>query len=289
MIDAGYIVGLSDGEGCFYVNLTERDKTKNPNAHIRAKAHFYIKLREDNLPVLVKVRSYLGFGFIYIQKEKRVNHSTCYRFEVNSNTDKLKLIDFFKKHPLQSPKKIRDFKIFSKVTRMIINREHFNQKGVTKIQGLKASMHHQGSPGAGNPLARWEREVIFIYPNPPVKAVKSVAAEPPLFGLYVIKEECTIFYVLKSQKKGSLYFGQTSDLRKRLFKHNSGTEKATKNGTPWSLIYYEAYASNLNAFKRERQIKKFKSAYGFLKQRIFNSLNIIESKKRGEAEIGDKA
>jgi len=25
MIDASYIVGLTDGEGCFYVNLTERD------------------------------------------------------------------------------------------------------------------------------------------------------------------------------------------------------------------------------------------------------------------------
>ena len=142
MIDAGYVVGLSDGEGCFYVNLTERDKTKNPNAHIRAKSHFYIKLREDDLPVLEKIKKYLGFGFIYFQKEKRENHSACYRFEVNSNVDKLKLIDFFNKHPLQSPKKRRDFKIFSQVTRMIINREHFNQEGTIKIRQLKASMHH---------------------------------------------------------------------------------------------------------------------------------------------------
>lgn len=142
MINANYIVGLTDGEGCFYVNLTERDKTKNPNAHIRAKSHFYIKLRSDDLIVLEKVRKYLGFGFIYFQKEKRKNHSACYRLEVNSNADKLKLIEFFNKYPLHSPKKQRDFKIFSKITQMIINKDHFTQKGVNKIRQLKLSMHH---------------------------------------------------------------------------------------------------------------------------------------------------
>ncbi len=142
MIDASYIVGLTDGEGCFYVNLTERDKIKNPKAHIRAKSHFYIKLREDDLLVLEKVKRYLGFGFIYYQKEKRKNHSACFRFEVNSNADKLKLIDFFKKHPLQSPKKKRDFEIFSHITQMIINKNHFTLEGINKIRQLKLSMHH---------------------------------------------------------------------------------------------------------------------------------------------------
>jgi len=142
MINAHYIVGLTDGEGCFYVNLTERDKIKNPNAHIRAKSHFYIKLREDDLQVLEKVKDFLRFGFIYFQKEKRKNHAQCYRFEVNSNVDKLKLIEFFKKYPLQSPKKQRDFEIFSQVTQMILNREHFSQEGIAKIRQLKASMHH---------------------------------------------------------------------------------------------------------------------------------------------------
>jgi len=141
MIDANYIVGLTDGEGCFYVNLTERDKVKNPKAHIRAKSHFYIKLRADDLVVLEKVRKYLGFGFIYFQKEKRKNHSACYRFEVNSNIDKLKLIEFFNRNSLCSPKKKRDFEIFSRVTKMIINQKHFTSKGVSIIRQLKLSMH----------------------------------------------------------------------------------------------------------------------------------------------------
>lgn len=142
MINANYIVGLSDGEGCFYVLLTERNRVKNPNAHIMAKSHFYIKLREDDLLVLEKVKEYFGFGFIYFQHEKRKNHSSCYRFEVNSNEDKLKLINFFNRYPLQSPKKQRDFQIFSEVSKMIINREHFTLDGEQKIRQMKALMHH---------------------------------------------------------------------------------------------------------------------------------------------------
>ena len=181
MVNANYIVGLSDGEGCFYVLLTERNKEKNPKAHIMAKSHFYIKLRHDDLLVLEKVREFLGFGFIYFQKEKRKNHLPCYRFEVNSNEDKLKLINFFKKYPLQSPKKQRDFQIFSEISKMIINQEHFTPEGESKIRQLKALMHHQVSLSAGNPLAQWEREITLDYPNPPVKAAKSAAPEAPVY------------------------------------------------------------------------------------------------------------
>jgi translation initiation factor IF-1 len=142
MIDANYVVGLSDGEGCFYVVLTERDAKKHPRAHVHAKSHFYIKLREDDKIILEEIKRFFGYGFIYFQKENRKNHSPCYRFEVNSNGDKVKLIDFFQKHPLHSPKKKRDFEIFAQITKMIINREHFRLEGKEKIRQLKASMHH---------------------------------------------------------------------------------------------------------------------------------------------------
>lgn len=142
MINADYVVGLSDGEGCFYVNLSERNKIKYPKAHVHARSHFYIKLREDDLPVLKEIRDYLGFGFIYFQKEKRKNHLPCYRFEVNSNEDKLKLINFFQKHPLHSPKKKRDFEIFTQITKMIIEQKHFLSSGLKRIRRLKLAMHH---------------------------------------------------------------------------------------------------------------------------------------------------
>ena len=80
------------------------------------------------------------------------------------------------------------------------------------------------------------------------------------------------FYVLKSEKTEKLYFGFTNDLKNRVEEHNSGTGKSTKHGIPWKLVYYEAYLAKLDAIRREKQIKSFKSAYGFLKKRISSSL-----------------
>ena len=81
-----------------------------------------------------------------------------------------------------------------------------------------------------------------------------------------------MYYVLKSHKSNALYIGYTINLRKRIDQHNHGDNQSTKPGTPWKLIYYESYLSNKDAHKRELQLKKFKSAYGFLKRRIVNSI-----------------
>ncbi|OGH38617.1 MAG: hypothetical protein A2905_03270 [Candidatus Levybacteria bacterium RIFCSPLOWO2_01_FULL_36_10] len=96
-------------------------------------------------------------------------------------------------------------------------------------------------------------------------------------------------YILKSRKTNKLYIGYTSDLRKRFIEHNNSESKYTQHGIPWVLVYYEAYLSRKDAQQREKQLKMYKSSYGFLKKRIINSLQNIEPKKRGEIEIGDEA
>jgi len=80
------------------------------------------------------------------------------------------------------------------------------------------------------------------------------------------------FYILKSLKDGKLYKGFTSDLRKRLAAHNSGSSKSTKNRRPFKLIYYEAFASKRDAMNREKQMKLGAKAWGQLKRRINDSV-----------------
>lgn len=79
-------------------------------------------------------------------------------------------------------------------------------------------------------------------------------------------------YFLKSQTSERIYIGYSSNLKQRLHEHNAGTQSATKYGIPWKLVYYEAYISEKDARLREKQIKQFKSAFGFLKKRIKDSL-----------------
>ena len=84
MVSNDYVVGLTDGEGCFYIGIRY---PKNSHKTVRVEPHFYIKLRGDDLSVLEEVKETFGCGAIYFQNEKRKNHSSCYRFEINALRD----------------------------------------------------------------------------------------------------------------------------------------------------------------------------------------------------------
>ncbi len=141
-----YITGLTDGEGCFNVGIRY---PKGPFKTIRVEPHFYIKLRGDNLPLLEKVKEVLKCGAIYYQKEKRLNHSDCYRFEVDNIRDqKEMLIPFFEKYPLLGVKK-KDYLLFKQIVELVYLRKHKELKVVQKIINLKEKMNNR---------TRWMRE-----------------------------------------------------------------------------------------------------------------------------------
>jgi len=81
-------------------------------------------------------------------------------------------------------------------------------------------------------------------------------------------------YLLKSKKNGSLYIGYTKNIEERLKSHNNRLVEYTSKYKPWELIYYESFLSLEDAKKREKSLKYFGKAYGQLKSRIKNSLNI---------------
>ena len=62
-------------------------------------------------------------------------------------------------------------------------------------------------------------------------------------------------YILYSGKLNKRYIGYTSDLKSRVKKHNQGKVSFTSKGTPWQLIYYEAFCSKLDAQEEERFLK----------------------------------
>lgn len=139
-LSADYIVGLTDGEGCFYV---ETRVPKGAFKSFRVEMHFYIKMREDELPLLQEVRKFFGYGGVYYQKEYRQNQNACYRFEINSQKDlQEKIIPFFDKHPLQS-QKMTNYLLFRQIGEQIKNGEHKTSLGFKKIQQLKSRMNNR--------------------------------------------------------------------------------------------------------------------------------------------------
>ncbi len=66
-------------------------------------------------------------------------------------------------------------------------------------------------------------------------------------------------YVLRSlSKAGYIYVGYSTDLKRRLVEHNSGSEFSTKPYIPYELIHYEAYRNMTDAKRREGYFKTTK-------------------------------
>ncbi|MBN2094186.1 MAG: LAGLIDADG family homing endonuclease [Candidatus Zambryskibacteria bacterium] len=134
-----YVVGLTDGEGCFYVNL---GKFSSYKSGFRVQLHFHIKMQEKDKKLLEKIKNTIGCGAVYFQKEQRQNHCQCYRYTVSSQKDIFDLIiPFFKQHPLQSFSKQKNFEIFCKIAKLVQLKSHLTKKGLTKIKKLKSEMN----------------------------------------------------------------------------------------------------------------------------------------------------
>ncbi len=73
-------------------------------------------------------------------------------------------------------------------------------------------------------------------------------------------------YVLRCSD-GSLYIGQTADLKARLKRHAEGRNRWTRSRLPVTVAYREEFATRMEAVKREKALK---TGFGrkFLKRRL---------------------
>ncbi|NQU77343.1 GIY-YIG nuclease family protein [Candidatus Falkowbacteria bacterium] len=79
-------------------------------------------------------------------------------------------------------------------------------------------------------------------------------------------------YFLRSRiKPDQCYIGYTTDLKKRLKRHNNKEVLSTKPYAPWEIIFYEAYKSKKDAKRREKYLKTTKGRKG-LKLMLRDSL-----------------
>jgi putative endonuclease len=78
-------------------------------------------------------------------------------------------------------------------------------------------------------------------------------------------------YILASRYKGTLYVGVTNDLSRRIGEHKGGYVPGfTKQYGVTRLVYYEEYASLLEARGRERVLKRWRREWKF---KLIESVN----------------
>ncbi len=74
-------------------------------------------------------------------------------------------------------------------------------------------------------------------------------------------------YILHSDSRDLFYVGSTGDVEQRVWQHNNASGGFTRTGRPWKLMYVEEYDQKSEALKRERYLKRMKSAR-YLKELI---------------------
>ncbi len=161
MLSAQYVVGLTDGEGCFLVCLRKDN---------RIDLRFFITQAINNKSLLEKVQEYFGAGTVYQKRSAQYGRLPSYVFEVTKRDDIYDIvIPFFVKNKLVGDKQ-KSFNYFCKIANIVKGRQDVKKltpEEVKYVRFLKENMNkHYDSPDAGKPLVGWERTISSMKCNP---------------------------------------------------------------------------------------------------------------------------
>lgn len=131
-----YISGYVDGEGCFSVSFSKREKFL---VGFETKPSFSVSQNEDRAQILFLMQNEFKCGFI-----RRDFSDKTLKYEVRSLEDLVnKIIPHFENYPLLSLKQ-KDFKFFKQICFMMQKDLHRNKKGLEKIIILAFKMNPSG-------------------------------------------------------------------------------------------------------------------------------------------------
>ena len=135
-----WILGFTDGEGCFSVSFIKNKTTKTG---WQIFPEFVITQGAKSLPALGIIKDYFGCGRLFINKRYDNHREHLYRYCVRSIVELEKIIiPFFRKNALKTYKS-NDFQIFSEIVSLMIKRVHLNEKGMRKIAKLVEQMNRK--------------------------------------------------------------------------------------------------------------------------------------------------
>ncbi len=137
---ANWIVGFTDGEGCFSVAVINNPTTRFGK---QIFPEFVLAQGAKSKSVLEEVKSYFNCGNIFVNRRKDNHQEDMYRYCVRSIPElSSRIIPFFEEFPLRSFKQ-NDFSTFREVVAMMSRKEHLTREGWERILDLAGSMNRQ--------------------------------------------------------------------------------------------------------------------------------------------------
>ena len=132
-LDAQWIVGFVDGEGCFHVGINPHPEM---TAGFQVLPEFTVQ-RERDVQVLHALKAYFGCGVVRKNNGDRV----AYRVRGHEHLSK-NILPFFEKHPLKSRKRV-DFAKFREIVNLMNQGEHLKRDGVERIREITEKMNRK--------------------------------------------------------------------------------------------------------------------------------------------------
>ena len=131
-LDAKWITGFVDGEGCFHVGINAH---REMTAGYQVLPEFTVVQHERDVQILYALKEHFGCGVV------RVDHGERMAYRVRGIKHLLEhIVPFFVEHPLKTSKNV-DFQKFRDVLLMIDAGEHLTADGIDKIRRIAAQMN----------------------------------------------------------------------------------------------------------------------------------------------------
>ena len=126
-LDAQWIVGFVDGEGCFHIGI-------NPNEEMstgyQILPEFTVVQHERDVQVLHALKSFFGCGVV----RKNNGDRMAYRVRGIEHLRQI-ILPFFIEHPLKTKKRL-DYEMFRDIVNKMETGFHLTNEGVEEIKSL---------------------------------------------------------------------------------------------------------------------------------------------------------
>ena len=131
-LDAQWVVGFVDGEGCFHIGI---NKNSEMSLGYQVLPEFTVVQHQRDVQILHALKAFFGCGVV------RVNHGDRMAYRVRSLEHLSEIIaPFFMKHSLKTKKNV-DFKKFRQVLLLMQSGRHLSTDGIEEIRKIKEQMN----------------------------------------------------------------------------------------------------------------------------------------------------
>ena len=131
-LNAEWITGFVDGEGCFHVGVSRHEQM---STGYQVLPEFTVVQHTRDVQVLHALKSYFGCGVV------RRNHGDRMAYRVRKREHLMRhIVPFFMKHQLKTKKRL-DFIKFRKVLLRMEKGDHLTPEGLEAIRMIAAQMN----------------------------------------------------------------------------------------------------------------------------------------------------